>query len=125
MDSIQFRPKDKMQLVIKQLTGELSEQEKQYLRQRFLWLKEHINNSSVLTVGVKEHITKKSNQAYEIILHLIRPGMKKAIYVKTYGNDFKGPVDKAKDKIERIVIKQKERGFMRLRIPRITFRRRK
>lgn len=112
-----------MQLVIKQLAGELNEQEKQYLRQRFLWLKEHMDNSSVLTVGIRERITKKSNQAYEIILHLARPGMKKAIYVKTSGNDFKGPVDKAKDKIERIVVKRKERGFMRLRIPKITFRR--
>ena len=114
-----------MQLKIKQLAGQLSEQDKQYLRQRFLWLKDHMDNSSVLTVGVRERITKRSNQAFEIVLHLITPGMKKAIYVKTYGNDFRTPVDIAKARIERIVVKKKERGFLRLRIPKISFRRKK
>lgn len=114
-----------MQLKIKQLAGELSEQEKQYLRQRFLWLKDHISNSSVLTVGVRERITKRSNQAFEIVLHLTGPGMKRPIYVKTFGNDFRTPVDRAKEKIERIVVKRKERGFMRLRIPKISLRRKK
>ena len=123
---IEFLPKNKtikMQLIIKQLTSDLSEQEKQYLRKKFLWLKERMGGSSVLTIGVKEHITKKSNQAYEIILHLVKAGIKKPIYIKTYGNDLRTAVDKAKDKIERIVIKRKERGFLRLKIPRLNFRR--
>jgi ribosome-associated translation inhibitor RaiA len=112
-----------MQLIIKQLTSDLSEQEKQYLRKRFLWLKEHLGGSSVLTVGIREHITKKSNQAYEIILHLVKTGVRKPIYIRTYGNDFRTAVDRAKDKIERIIIKKKERGLLRLRIPRLSFRR--
>ncbi len=111
-----------MKLTIKKLAGELSEQQKQYLRDKFLWLRERLANPSELTIGVREHITKRSNQAYEIILLLVRPGFKKPIYVKVSGNDFRNAVDKAKDKIERIVIKKKERGFLRLRIPKIRFR---
>ena len=114
-----------MQLTIKSLAGELSEQEKGYLRQRFLWLKEHMDNSSELTIGVKERVTKRSNQAYEVVLHLTRPGLKRPMYVRVYGNDFRIAVDRAKDKIERIVLKKKEKGSIRFRIPRIKFRRKK
>ena len=106
-----------MQLVIKQLSGELDEVQKQYLRHRFLWLKERLGNSATLTVGVREHITKRSNQAFEIILHLIQPKVKKPIYVRVTGNDFRSAADCGKEKLERIIIKRKDRGFLRLRLP--------
>lgn len=112
-----------MQLIIKQLAGELDETQKQYLRKRFLWLKDHLNNSSILTVGVRERITKRSNQAFEIILHLIQAKVKKPVYVRVSGNDFRSAVDAAKNKLERIVLKRKDRGLLRLRLPR--FRREK
>jgi ribosome-associated translation inhibitor RaiA len=114
-----------MHLTIKNLAGELSEQDRRYLRGRFLWLKEHMENSAELTVGVKERVTKRSNQAYEVVVHLSQPGIKKPIYVKVSGNDFKVAVDLAKEKVERIVLKNKERGFLRFRIPKINLRRKK
>lgn len=114
-----------MQLTIKNLAGEITEPEKRYIRERFLWLKEHLSGSSELTVGVIARVTKRSNQAYEIILHLVKHGQKRPIYVRTAGNDFRTAVDRAKDKIERIVIKRKERGWLRLRMPKFRLRRKK
>ncbi len=112
-----------MEIKIKQLSGSLSEQEKQYLRKKFLWLKKNLDNPATLTIGVRERITKKSNQAYEIILHLIKPGVKNPIYIRTFGNDFRTAVDVAKDKMERVVIKRKEKGLLHLRIPKLSLKR--
>jgi len=111
-----------MKLQIKSLSGELDENQKQYLRKKFLWLEERLPNSAVLTVGVREHITKKSNQAFELVVHLVAPKIKKPIYVKLFKNTFTQAVDTAKDKIERIVVKRKEQGSgMKFRVPRIKF----
>lgn len=99
-----------MKFQIKSLAGELEEGKKKYLRKRILWLEKHISESANLTVGVKQHITKKSDQAFEIIFHLVVQGAKKPIYVRTFGNSFNEAVDKAEAKIERIVVKSKERG---------------
>lgn len=100
-----------MTLQIKSLSGELHEDEKKLIRKKFLWFEEHLPNSSVLTVGVRQHITKRSNQAFELILHLTIPNVKKPVYVKVFANSFAEAIDIAKDKLERIVLKRKEKGF--------------
>ena len=108
-----------MELNIKQLSGSLTESQKQYLRKKMLWLRDHLGNSSNLTVGVKEKVTKKSNQAYEIVLHLTAPKLKRPAYVRVRGNNFRESVDRAKDKIERIVVKRKERTIFKFKLPRL------
>jgi len=115
-----------MTLQIKSLSAALHEDEKKLIRRKFLWFEEHLPNSSVLTVGVREHITKRSNQAYEIILHLTIPNVRKPTYVKVFANNFAEAVDRAKEKLERIVLKRKEKGFhLRFKAPRLNFFRRK
>ncbi len=117
-----------MKLQIKSLSGGLNESEKQYLRKKLLWLEERLPNSAILTVGVKENITKRSNQAIELFIHLSVPKLKKPIYVKVYKNSFTEAVDLAKDKVERIVVKHKEKGsrfrvkMPKLRVPKIKFK---
>jgi ribosome-associated translation inhibitor RaiA len=106
-----------MILQIKSLSGGLQEDQKKYIRKKFLWLEDHLPNSAVLTVGVREHVTKKSNQAYEVLLHLDTPGTKKPYYVRTYANGFTQAVDPAKDRIERMVLRLKERKGFKLKIP--------
>jgi len=114
-----------MKLQIKSLSGEVGEDYKKYLRKRTLWLEEHIPGNSILTVGVREHITKKSNQAFEVIFHLFVPNNKKPVYVRTFRNSFSEAVDLAKKKIERIVVKRKERGFrIKFKLPKISLRKR-
>jgi ribosome-associated translation inhibitor RaiA len=115
-----------MTLQIRSLSGELREDEKKLIRKKFLWFEEHLPNSCVLTVGVREHITKRSNQAHEIILHLTIPDVKKPIYVKVFANSFVEAVDIARAKLERIVLRRKEKGFrFRFKPPRLNFFRRK
>lgn len=117
-----------MNLQIKSLSGELSEDEKRYLRKRFLWLEEHVPNSSTLTVGVKQHITKRSNQAFEVVLHLIIPGLKRPIYIKEFKNSFTEAVDVSRARIERAVVKNREKTnkfSFKLKFPRLGFVRKK
>lgn len=118
-----------MKFQIKTLAGELDEEKKKYLRKRILWLEKHLPEGSALTVGIKEHITKKSNQAFEIIFHLILHGNKKPIYARVWNNSFSVAVDNAEDKIERIVIRRKEKGlkfkFRLPSIPKISLKRNK
>lgn len=99
-----------MNLQIKSLSGVVNEGEKKYLRKRMLWFEEHLPNNSFLTVGVKQKITKKSNQAVEIILHLILVGAKKPVYVRVAKNNFNEAVDISRGKLERIVLKNKDKG---------------
>jgi len=109
-----------MKLQIKSLSGELTEDQKKYLRKKTLWLEEHLPNAATLTVGIREHITKKSNQAFEVIIHLVSPKIKKPVYVKIFRNDFTSAIDLAKDKIEGIIVKNKEKNpRFHFKIPRI------
>lgn len=112
-----------MNLQIKSLSGELSEEEKKYLRKKFLWFEEHLPNSAILTAGVREHITKKSNQAFEVILHLIIPGAKKPIYSRVFRNTFTEAVDLSRKKIERVVVrgKNQKKFSFRLKLPGLKF----
>jgi len=119
-----------MKLQLKTLSGVLDEEKKRYLRKKLLWLDEHLPNSSILTVGVREHVTKKSNQAYEVILHLIIPKVKKPIYARVFRNSFPEAVDIVKDKVERTVLKRKGRLSdlkfkITERLPKFQFLRRK
>jgi ribosome-associated translation inhibitor RaiA len=115
-----------MTLQIKSLSSELREDEKKLIRKKFLWFEDHLPNNCVLTVGVREHITKKSNQAHEVILHLTIPNVKKSIYVKVFANSFAEAINIAREKLEKIVLKRKEKGFrFHLKPPRLNFLRRK
>lgn len=121
-----------MKFQIKSLSGELEEEKKKYLRKRILWLEERLPEGANLTVGIRQHITKKSTQAFEVIFHLILQGVKKPVYVKVFENSFNAAVDKAEGKIERLVVKRKEKG-MRFKfklpsmpkVPKISLRRAK
>ncbi len=109
-----------MKFQIKSLSGGLDENQKQYLRKKFLWLEEHLPNSATLTVAVRENVTKRSNQAFEVIAHLIVPKLKRPIYVRIYKNTFTEAVDTVRDKIERTVVKNKEKsGRFKLKVPKV------
>ena len=69
-----------MNLQIKSLSGILNEEEKKAIRKSLLPLENLVENSALLTVGVRQHITKRSNQAYELVVHLVVPGKKHPIY---------------------------------------------
>jgi len=98
-----------MNFQIKSLSGVLSEEEKRVIRKSLLPLENLVENSAVLTVGVKQHITKKSNRAYELLAHLIAPGKKRPIYAKVFRNSLEEAVNLAKEKIERQLLKPKGR----------------
>jgi ribosome-associated translation inhibitor RaiA len=112
-----------MKLQIKSLSGELQEDQKKYVRKRVLWLDKHLPNNAELTVGVKEHITKKSNQAFELVMRLFIPDSKKPVYVRVFKNSFIEAVDLAEGKVEGIVTKEKDRHWFKFRIPQIIKRR--
>lgn len=121
-----------MKFQIKSLSGELEEEKKKYIRKRILWLEEHLPDGANLTIGIRQHITKKSNQAFEVIFHLVLQGVKRPAYVKVWGNSFAEAVDKAEEKIERLVVKRKEKGLkfrFKLpsmpKIPKLSFKRNK
>jgi len=97
-----------MTLQIKSLSGVLTEDEKKTIRKALLPLEKFIPNSAVLTVGVRQHITKKSNQAFEIVVHLAVPGRKHPIYSKIYRNSLEEAVNIAREKIERQLIRAKD-----------------
>lgn len=116
-----------MVLQIKALSGVLTEDQKKYIRKRMLWFEDHLPNSAVLTVGVREHITKRSNQAFEILVHLDSPKTKRPYYVRTFGNNFIESVDVARHKIERVVLKLKDKKGLsfKISIPELKFLKRK
>lgn len=115
-----------MQLTIKSLSGILEEDEKKVIRKKLLWFDEHLSNNAQMTVGVKQHITKKSNQAYEVIIHLNRPEAKnKPIYVRITKDRLADAVDIAREKIERIILKKKEKRQFKLKFPSFKFRKEK
>lgn len=111
-----------MQLNIKSLSGILDEEEKRIIRKKMLWFEGHLPNNSQMTVGVKQHITKKSNQAFEIIVYLNSPTIKKPVYVKVFKNKLPDALDIAKEKIERIVLKKKDKKQIKFKLPKINFR---
>jgi ribosome-associated translation inhibitor RaiA len=110
-----------MKLQIKSLSRELDEPKKQYLRKRIVWLDEHLPNPAVLTIGVREHITKRSNQAFEVFFHLVMPAVKKPLYIRVFKNTFTEAVDIAEGKLERLVVKKKEKSgkfkFKSIKLP--------
>jgi ribosome-associated translation inhibitor RaiA len=104
-----------MTLQIRSLSGILTEDEKRTIRRALLPLEKFVPNNAVFTVGVRGHITKKSNQAYEIVAHLIVPGRKRPIYSKIYRQSLEEAVNKAREKIERQLIKTKDKRYLRLK----------
>ena len=74
-----------------------------------------------MTAGVKAHITKKSNQAYELVLHLIIAGEKKPIYTRVFKNTFAEAVDLGREKIERIVLREKQKKRFSFRLKFLSF----
>ena len=116
-----------MNLQLKSLAGGLTDEQKKYIRKSTLWMEKHVPNNANLTVGVREKITKKSNQAFEIILHLQIPNIKKAFYTSVSGNTFTESIDTAKGKLERLILKQKARRFpvLRFKMPKIKLKIRK
>lgn len=116
-----------MTFQLKILSGSLDEEQKKFIRKRFLWLEEHLPKAAVTTIGIKEHINKRSNQAFEVFVHLQMPNfMRKPIYTHVAGDDFKVAVDKAKNRIERIVVKKKEKTRrFKFQIPKLSIRRKK
>jgi len=98
-----------MILQIKSLSGELDDEQKKYLRKKFLWFEDRLPNNAILTIGVKQHITKRSNQAIEVVLHAVVSKIKKPFYVRAFRNGFNEAVDIAKDKLERMVLKGKDK----------------
>jgi ribosome-associated translation inhibitor RaiA len=116
-----------MDLIIKSLAGQLEEEEKKVIRKKLLWFDEHLPSNSSLTVGVKQHITKKSNQAYEVIIHLYHPNMKRPVYVRVVQNSLSDAIDIIREKIERIVLKKKGKRELKFKIkfPKLTLRKTK
>ena len=107
-----------MNLQIKSLAGELREDQKKYLRKRLLGLDKYLSSGAVLVAGIRHNITKKSNQAYEVILHLTIPRAKRPIYTKVYRHSFNEAVDLAKGKLERVVLKKKDKSSrLRFKLP--------
>lgn len=111
-----------MDLVIKSLSGVLEEEEKKIIRKKLLWFDEHLPNNSIMTVGVRHRITKKSNQAYEIIIHLNTPKTRRAVYIRMAKDSLPDAVDQAREKVERIVLKKKDKRQFKLKMPKISLR---
>jgi len=111
-----------MDLLIKSLSGTLEEDEKKLIRKKMLWFEDHLPNNAQMTIGVRQNITKKSNQAFEVIVHLSWPKIKKPVYVRLVDVKLGDVMDKTKTKIERIVLKKKEKRQFKFKIPRLKFR---
>lgn len=112
-----------MDLIIKSLSGDITEDEKKIVRKSMLWFDKHLPNNSIMTVGVKQHITKKSNQAFEVITHVNTAQLKKPVYVKVFRNTLPEAINITREKIERIVVKTKEQRRLKFKLPSINFRR--
>lgn len=110
-----------MKLVIKSFSTALDENRKAVIRDKFLWFDKKLANNAELTIGVEERITKKSNEAHQITVHLFIPGLKNPIYLKSFDDKFITAVDKARDRLERVVLKDKDKGKFKfkLRFPRL------
>lgn len=78
-----------------------------------------------MTVGVRQKITKKSNQAYEVIVHLNTPKTRRAVYVKMAKDNLPDALDQIREKIERIVLKKKDKKQMKFKIPQLRFGKKK
>jgi len=105
-----------MKFIIKSLSGQLEEDEKKVIRKKLLWFEDHLPNNASLTVGVKQHITKKSNQAFEVIIHLFIPKVKKPVYVRVIKNSLADAIDIIREKIERIVLKKKDKKQFKFKL---------
>lgn len=114
-----------MDLIIKSLSGTVDENEKKVIRKSMLWFENHLPNNSIMTVGIKQHITKKSNQAYEIITLINTPQLKKPVYVKVFRNTLVEAVNISREKIERIVVKDKEKRKLKFKMPSLKFGKKK
>jgi len=106
---------------LKTLGGELSPEEKNLLRKKFLNLDKILPANAILTVGVKLHITKKSDQAYEIVFHAQIPGLKKHTYFKVFKNNFIEAADIARDRADRILTKRLKKDQKRKGLSNILF----
>jgi ribosome-associated translation inhibitor RaiA len=111
-----------MDLIIKSLSGVLEEEEKKVIRKKLLWFDEHLPNNAVMTVGVRHRITKKSNQAYEIIIHLNTPKTRRAVYIRIAKDNLPEAINQAREKMERIVLKKKDKKQFKLKMPRLSLR---
>lgn len=105
-----------MKLIIKSFSTPLDEARKSIIRDKFLWFDKKLKNNAELTIGVEEKITKKSNEAHMITVHLFIPGLKNPIYLKSFDDKFITAVDSAKDKLERVVLKDKDKGKFKFKI---------
>lgn len=114
-----------MDLIIKSLAGPIGEDEKKLIRKSMLWFEKHLANNSVMTIGIKQHIIKKSNQAYEVITHINSPQMKQPVYVKVFRNSLVEAVNVSREKIERIVVKDKEQRKIKFKLPKLKFGKKK
>lgn len=111
-----------MEFTVKSLAGEISENEKKVVRKKMLWFEEHLPSNAQMVVGVRQHITKKSNQAFEIIVRLSSVSLRNPIYIKTVNNDLADGLDVLREKLERIVLKKKDKRKFKLKLPRINFK---
>ncbi len=114
-----------MDLIIKSLSGILEDEEKKVIRKKLLWFDEHLPNNSIMTVGVRHKITKKSNQAYEIIIHLNSPKTKRAVYIRMTKDNLADALDISREKLERVVLKKKEKKQMKFKLPSLKFGKKK
>lgn len=114
-----------MKLIIKSFSTPLDEKRKAIIRDKFLWFEKKLKNNAELTIGVEEKITKKSNEAHQLTVHLFIPGLKNPIYLQTFDDKFIRAVDKAKDKLSRIVLKDKEKGKFKFKLKLPSLRRKK
>ena len=111
-----------MELLIKSLSGHLEEEDKKIIRKKLLWFDDHLPNNAVMTVGVRQNITKKSNQAYAIIIHLAIPKTKKPVYLNIAKGNLPDAIDLIREKLERIVLKKKEKRQLKFKLPKLRFR---
>ena len=114
-----------MELIIKSLAGEIGENEKKLIRKSMLWFENHLPNNAVMTIGVKQHITKKSNQAYEVITHINTVSLRKPVYVKVFRNSLVEAVNITREKVERIVVKDKDSKKLKFKVPSIKLKKEK
>lgn len=114
-----------MKLVIKSFSTPLDEKRKAVIREKFLWFEKKLKNNAELTVGVEERITKMSNEAHQITVHLFIPGLKNPIYIRAFDDRFVNAVDKAKEKLERVVLKDKSKGKFKFKLKFPKFKKKK
>lgn len=110
-----------MRLIIKSLSTPIDEGKKKLLREKFLWFEDKLPSGSEMTIGVEEKINKKLNQAHTVYIHLFVPKLKRPIYIKVYSDNFAQAVNTIKNKLERKIVRDKQRGKFKFKLPKIKF----